>query len=724
MTRPRWKPFGGTDSRALSDSPGRSTTIFLLLLVLVSITFNAITLFPELSLPLPSLNDGAVHFLLIQRASEALAGGENPFDHWSPELDVGFPQLFYYQHLPHLAVVCLHRLLLKQVDLLTLFNLIRYLLLLGFPLTVYWSMRRMGFSIVAGAVAAAAAPLFSSNHRYGFEYDSYIWRGWGMYTQLWAMHLSCVMLASLDRLVEKGTGYVQALVASSMLILSHLMYSYMMAPAGLVLLLVGLDRANARQRLVRLAITGLLTAVITAYFWLPFLRFKAYLSASPYEPRWKYDSFGATDILTWLVNGDLLDYGRFPVLTLLLALGVAWAVFARTRAARLALLLLFSWLVLFFGRSTWGGLVDFLPMHESLHFHRFIGGVHLAAVLLIGLGGEGVCKHLAPVPGGWRGLVTGLIFLTILVPAVQERQKDYALNAGWMERTRKALDTDQDARTILSTLATLPPGRTYAGRRDNWGRQLKLGDLHFFDLLTFHRIVAISSYGNFSLNADLIWHFDDRNPAHYNLFNVRYVVAPRGLAMPDFLRPLKETPRYVLYSAETGGYARFAVVIRMQTVGSQTSLFLESRSWLMSAEPAAGRFVRYEYPSASRGSADSATTACPGGGNITEQRVLPGRFHLLAECREASTLVLKVTYHPNWRVIVDGREVPTFMVSPSFIAVDVPAGLHHVRAEYRSPIHKSTLLLIGACVLFATIWYRRCFATLDSICSAFRATSG
>ena len=38
----------------------------------------------------------------------------------------------------------------------------------------------------------------------------------------------------------------------------------------------------------------------------------------------------------------------------------------------------FVWLVLFFGRHTWGGLTDFLPMHERLHFHRFIGGVHLA----------------------------------------------------------------------------------------------------------------------------------------------------------------------------------------------------------------------------------------------------------------------------------------------------------------------------------------------------------
>jgi hypothetical protein len=188
------------------DSPGRWATVGLLLLVLIPSAFNAIMLLSELSLPVPSLNDDAFHYLFIQRASEAVAGGENPFDHWAPELELGFPQFFYYQHLPHLAVILLHRLLLKQVDLFTLFNLDRYLLLLGFPLTVYWSMRRLGFSVVPASVAAANATLLSANHHYGFEYDSYVWRGFGMYTQLWAMHLSFITLACRHRLLERGTG--------------------------------------------------------------------------------------------------------------------------------------------------------------------------------------------------------------------------------------------------------------------------------------------------------------------------------------------------------------------------------------------------------------------------------------------------------------------------------------------------------------------------------------
>ena len=492
-----------------------------------------------------------------------------------------------------------------------------------------------------------------------------------------------------------------------------------MAPAALVLLLIGLNRTNARPRLARLAVTGALAALITAYFWFPFLLHKAYLSASPYLQRWKYDSFGASDILTWLVNGDLLDYGRLPVLTLLLALGVTSALVARTRPARLALVLFLVWLALYFGRPTWGRLADLLPMHEGLLFHRFIGGVHLAALLLIGLGGEWIWRQLAPLPERWRAVTLGLVLLVLLVPALRERYVYYALNTQWMKRTKTALDADGDARTILAILKELPPGRAYAGLRANWGEALQFDDLHFYNLLTYYRIVAVSPpYQSLSLNADLLWHFDDQNPAHYKVFNVRYVVAPHGWQAPAFLRRLKETPRYSLYQTETSGYAQFAAVNGTNSISSQSSLFFENRNWLSSPEPATGRFIRYDSPADSGGSESAVQPGCPGSGTISEERVLPGRIDLRVECQQAATLVLKVTYHPNWRIAIDGHETQPFMLSPSFIGFEVPAGIHQVRAQYHSPTYKTALLLLGACVLVATLWFRSWFARLEGLVSS------
>ena len=78
----------------------------------------------------------------------------------------------------------------------------------------------------------------------------------------------------------------------------------------------------------------------------------------------------------------------------------------------------------------------------------------------------------------------------------------------------------------------------------------------FYDLLPFYGIAGVPPPTEaMSLNSDYIWDFNDRNLAQYDLYNVRYVVAPTGLAMADFLKPLKQAGPYTLYEAPTSGYA-------------------------------------------------------------------------------------------------------------------------------------------------------------------------
>ncbi len=228
----------------MSGLKTRWRTIAVAALLAAPILFNAIALLPEVRCPVPSLNDDAFHYLFVQRAAQAIAAGDNPVDHWVPELELGFPQFFYYQHLPHLAVLALHLMLFKSVSLLTLFNLVRYLLMVLFPLTVYWSMRRMEFSIAASAIGAAFSPLLSSSIGYGFDFGSYVWRGSGMYTQLWTMHLLFISTACLYRVLSRGTDYRAAIVACSLLVLSDLIYAYMMAVTAVMLFLLSLMPAG------------------------------------------------------------------------------------------------------------------------------------------------------------------------------------------------------------------------------------------------------------------------------------------------------------------------------------------------------------------------------------------------------------------------------------------------------------------------------------------------
>ena len=679
--------------------------------------FNAVELLPELT-ALPNVNDDAAHLLFVERANDAITQGADPVDFWVPDLELGFPQFVYYQHLPHLVVVAVDRALLQRVDIVTVFNAVRYVLLVALPLTVFWSMRRMGFTAVAAAIGAAASSLLSSGGRLGFDYDSYVWRGYGVFTQLFAMHLSFITLALLHRVIDRGRGYLAAIVALTALVLSQLLYAYMMAISAVVMAVCA-SRRSLPIRFARLGAVGVAAGLIAAYMIVPAALSGYWLNESPYLETYKYDSFGAGPILQWLVTGQLLDGDRLPVLTVLLAVGIVAALVTRSRPALIALALLGVWIVLYFGRPTLGGLVDLFPLHNALFFHRFIGGVHLAAILLVGAGGAWLWSLVEP----WRGVLrmaavaAGLAF--VLVVAMREHADYYALNSLWIQQTRAAIDRDADAKTILDTLAALPPGRVYAGQRTDWGEQLDFGlafrSVRMHDLVTFDEIPTLAQpYQGPSLNSDLVFDFDATNPAHYAAFGVTYVIAPTTRQLPAFLVALKRTPLYTLYSAPASAAARYATVADTVRVPAPSGLLPVMRSWLLGPLPAAGKVVRIEFPAGPAGATGGTMPGCDSGGTIGSERIEQSRVTVVASCPTAATLVLSITYHPNWQVTSDGVAVPTFMVSPSVIGVSLRPGTHTVVAEYRSTPMKTPLLIVGAVVLAVIVFGRRWIERLDA----------
>ncbi len=715
----------------------RWETAVIALLVLTPIAFNAIMLLPEIRLPIASKNDDAWHYMFVQRASAALAEGSNPFDFWVPELGLGFPQFLYYQHLPHLAVVLLHRLLLKQVDLLTLFNLVRYLLLVGFPLTVYWSMRTMEFPPAGAAVAAAFASLLSAEPRtYGFSYDSYTWIGNGMYTQLWAMHLVFILVGCVWRLLTKGTGYLAAVVVCSALVLSHALYAYLSAATVLLLLLVSSREhyehtgenpeihvanipksvagyfAAAFPGLVRLALVGVLAAAITAYFWLPFFLQMAYFNLIWLQPEvisgrmLNGRALAFSAIAAWW---HLLDYGRFPVVTLMVVVGAVYAGFKRTTHALLALTVFGFWLVLYMVSLTLPSLVAFVPLHGLFQYRRLSGEVGLSAILLIGLGGEWLWRQFASLAKPWNAVAPGLIILIWIAPALNDRCDYYTRNARMMEQV--SLEVEPGLQSLVDTLKTLTPGRTTGAY---WDEET---------MLTSYDVVRTGGGQHLSLNSPV--QLDRYRPASFDLLNARYAVMPSGFPAPAFLSPITTIDSgvgrpFTLYRAETSGYAQFVAVrwgvIQSQALrDAQEILLKRSYAWFHSSEPGAGSFIRWNYPPGRRPPQGEAGSGSPSSGAVKDERVFADRIDLTVDCREAATLVIKVTYHPGWHVTIDGREQATFMVSPSYIGLEVPAGHHEIHAEYRSSRLKKFLLWFSALSLIATIALRRRMTWIETV---------
>ena len=677
----------------------------------LSIIVLAVALLPEVTIPVPSLNDDAAHYSLILNASRAIDAGLNPFDHWAPDLEIGYPQFAYYQHIPHLFVVALNRLLLRQVDLLTLFNLTRYVLLVGFPITVYWSMRQFGFSRAASGAAAAVAPLLSAGNKFGFEYDSYVWRGYGMYTQLWAMHLTFLSLALVHRTLRDGDSYFASVLALSVLVLSHVIYAFIVSVTLVFVLVAGMTRANARERILRLAIVGVPALIITSYFWLPFVLNGAYHTTSPYMQDWKYDSFGAPKILGWLAKGELLDYNRLPVITAFGALGVLVALWQRNRLALLSLAVFGFWLVAYFGRPTLGPVADLLSFNGKLWMHRYIGPMQLGVIMLTGVAAGGVWTLLhrfKRIP--WPSAIFAVLVLAVTITALTERWQFFDHNTQWMQETQQALNSDSELSAIIAKIESLPPGRVYAGVRSGFSDDIKVGSLRIPDVLTFNEIeTAAPPYQSLSLNSDLIWHFDYNNLAHYLILNARYVILPADLKAPDFLTPIMLGERYQLLEAPSGGYIGLAST-PVGYDGVEADYHILSRAWFLSRDPGQGIYPALAIPEAPKldgltykpmKNASSDLTHLRAEytpdqlGAVESEKDTKFDYEATVRVDEPSTVFLKATFHPDWHVYVNGEEVKPFMLAPSFPAIHLEPGTYDVYFVYKANAMRTPLLVLG-----------------------------
>ena len=675
----------------------------------LAVLLNLWFLAPEARSGAP-LNDGVLHLGLTARAAEALTTSESALDHWNPTWVLGFPVFQYYQHLPHLALAALSRTLGGRVELATLYNLTLVFVLAVFPIAMYFALRLFEFSPLAAAFAALCAPFLSSSGIGGFDYQSYVWRGSGMFTQAWGMSLFPLAVGAAWHTMRTGRRAGWAIATLAITMVSHIIYGYMAVLSIVALVFVPDDVPGPPEgghhvpekyvhgvvrRAVRAGFVLALVAIAVAYFLMPRALNGVALNRSVWEPVNKYDSYGHGWVLRALVTGDLLDLNRLPIVTLLASVGLAHALVRRHAANRVASVLFTVWLVLFFGRPTWGVLYRLLPLSNDLHLHRFIGGVHFAAIALAGLGleqlfalGSGFSASTSLKPGrlgsssrAAPAAATLALLAVILYPVARERYDYMAADASMLDRSRAALaEGYEELQSVLSALREHQrelPARVYAGLPGTWGQQAAIGNVPMYALLSLNGFDIVGyAYHAMSFGADVQYHFNDRNALHYEIFNVGWVVAPRSWTPPPFLSQSFETPHWFVYRAPTGGF--FSVV-------DAPSIWLERP-----------RDV-YSTAVASLPSVGLAFAAHPGAATTTG--IGHSGYRASVEAAQPGHLLFKMTHHPWWRATVDGQPQPIEWVAPGFMAVPIAAGSHQVAFEYRVPAYKAWLFWLGVLVL-------------------------
>jgi Bacterial membrane protein YfhO len=667
-----------------------------------------------------NLNDTSLHLLMVRWASGQIHEGRIPFDGWFPYFAIGSSFFHHYQSLPHTLTALLANAVGASDR--TIYLWLLYLLLALWPVSVYLSARLLDWSNWTAAAAAAISPLLVSAPGYGYEHGSYTWQGYGVYSQEWGMWLLPLVWGLTWRAVDRGKHYAAAALALALTIASHFITGYLaLLTVGIWVIVAG--RAGLTRRVYRAAITTVGSLLIAAWVLVPLIGDTKYSAQSEYYKGTIFnDSYGASKILGWLIRGQLFDNRRFPIVTLLFFVGlIVCAVTARRDVRARALLGAFTLsLFLFFGRKTWGGLIDVLPGFHDVQIHRFVMGVDLAGILIAGVGLGWLLRTtyaLASRHVSGEQTVAGaaamLLCIGVLAPAWTDRAR-YDARGDELIRSQQGYDaTDgRDLDRLVAIVQKRHDGRVYAGLRANWGQDYKVGSVPVHAWLADRNVDAIGFVFRTitSLSTDVEVAFDENNPAHYQMLNVRYVIVPSDRMPTVPARLIASSGRHRLYEVGTSGY--FQVVDRGPAVSANRSDIEQATRDFRNSDLAS----RGIYPSVAFAGAaplrpsftGAAPPRGPAGRVLTQSnRLQDGRFDATVEARRRAVVLLKATYDPRWTVTVDGVRAEPEMMAPSLVGVEVPPGRHVVRFRYTPYGHYPALLAIGFVTLLALLLYPR-----------------
>lgn len=717
-------------------------------------------------------NDNTFQFALVERTSQILdfaqkncSGVFAPFctlsylvDHWVPNWAGGYNLPYYYSHVPQLLIVLTYRLYDAFGGSLSLFAFYHwsiYFLLCLFPLSVGIAFRILGMSWLTAGAGALLSVGLSTDGLYGLDASSYLWRGYGLSSQLFAaIWLAPAIAASYRTLTQPTrTTHIRSFIAPILLLTAttagHLGIGIIaFFSIGIVTLGSSLqalankewNKAAAHDLKYRLMRAGIIfgTVVFLLGYWIvPVLRDSAYHNISVWDGIWKFNSFGYREVLTNLFNGTLFDFGRFPVITLIV--GIGFFIALQSSFFAFSVLFLF-WLLMYFGRVTWGGLISLIPGMSEFHLSRFIVGVHVAGLFLTGIVWEQILSYVAKKKYGvvGVGIFAGIGISILLAPPVLSYAKhnDFLLARANQNTSSQKSDIDN----LISTVTTRmehAPGRVFAGRGGSWGKGFRIAETPMYMHLSTYGIpVVLWLPETWSPNSDVEQYFSEANLDHYTLFNVRYVATPIDLSkelIQPFWRLVATGKTWKLYEVATEGYIsgglRPAVVssdkqdyrnvVRLWMHGPALSEKLYPELTFDTKYPKQTGLpnfrmtdeATYVVPDLSTHSlfaeipryvASGTASGTPRIIRQTSERdmVFAATVDVPQNCAQC-IVVLRHTFHPSWKATVNGKPVPVFAVFPFFSAVSLTTpGTYELRFTYTPSILKQILLALTLIALF------------------------
>jgi hypothetical protein len=682
------------------------------LLVAFAVAFGAWLLRPELHAVFYP-NDATTHAAMSRFAEQRIRAHHNPFDAWFPYLNIGVPQFAQYQSLPSILTGLLSIPLGDSV-----FRWSNYLLICTWPVSVYAGARLLGLDRWQAAAASLFSPMLVNVSGYGFEWQSFVWLGSGMWSMLWALWLMPIAMGLGWRAVSTGERIPLAAFVVGLTCAFHFITGYLVLLSLGVFMIV--RPPEFLRRLGRGAAVGLGGVLIFAFVFIPPILDLDYINLDSFtRGTFWVNSYGPRKMFSWLVHGEVFDFARWPIVSLLVLVGAGVAIVRsiRNEVARVVLGLMILSLALYSGRRVVGPVLDHLPGGGDILLHRYIIGVHFAGMLLAGIGAvwafevvvAGV-RAVLRVPAGpaiAAGLVS-VLAVVMLLPVLNDR-KQYADGNRYFIDGQLVVDRNAgaDLTALIDLAKSRNDGRIYAGGSGNWGSEVKLYEVPLYQLPAQNDADSVGFYlRTSSLSTNIEPYFNDTDPAQYDLFNIKYVVLPDGRQPSVPARAITRRGVYTLYEVATSGYLEVVdttepVIADRTDMAAVFTPYISSPAVAQLRHPLV-RFGGRDVPAPSA-SASQPYTGPPGGIDWTDISLDDGRFTGQVQAARSAWVMLKESFHKRWTATVDGEPVEPQMLAPSFVGVPVPAGTHLVVFQYESSSAYPALFLFGALVLAALI---------------------
>lgn len=683
-------------------------------IVALAVGYGLFELTPELK-PVAFLNDSAFHTEMIRFAAQRIREGHDPLTSWFSPINLGSPAYLHYQSLPSIITAVLS----LGIGTVHAYQWTVYLLLATWPISVYIGARLFSLPRFAAAAVAALSPLMVAAPGVGYEWGSYLWIGWGVWTQLWAMWLMPLAWGFTYQAIARRRYLGAAMVCDGLVVCVHYLSGYMMALPIVVLPLIVIGRREFWRWLGRAITVGVGGLLVSSWVVFPVFFNRKWAARNEYlAGTVSANSFGAKRILGWFVNGQLFDNGRLPIMTVLVVIGLVvclWRWFDDLRARALVALFAVA-LVAFFGRPTLGVLLDIVPGSADLFLRRFLTGVQMAALLLAGVGAIAVARlavlvlegirdladqarggRLAPARGGVGAVVLRLVLAALFVLVYLEpgwtQLAAYARSDGVDISYQVAADdtTGVQVNELIDLALERGGGRIFAGQiGTSLGQTSKVGDVWLYTWLADQGVDAIGfTLRSASLMSNPEQDFYDDNPADYDMFAVRWLLLPSGTTPPVHAALVRNAGLFSLWSlAATQPSTGYVQVVDTQgTIAeNRTDIGMQNIELLDSDLAAEGVYPTVAYdgsPAAPPTLPSGARPASSPGQVISSQvRLADGSVRAVVVARRRAVVLLKSSFDPGWHVEVDGRPASTEMVAPALVGVEVGPGRHTVSFTY------------------------------------------